>query len=316
MTTFKLPNSLITDADISYTTRKMGAVLYAHRNRLGACRKSLAQLASLAHCSVSTAREALKELKEKGYVQIERRYRYDQTLGRKVYDRYIYHCDLSRLDRFTRIPRVIFQHELNSSCFSVALYLFYRAGNRRRAFPSLRRIASDLWMGIATVCRAVRVLADSGLFYTERCRKVNCAFSCNSYFPISGSVSFPHTHCTPDREERQSLFHPGGVIKISKQLLRLKITKIYILRKERKTTLSRYLSIYGRKGVLYPFLVSRTRGKHRLRPGWYPLNCPPQKPLHPCPPPFFLSLGIKQKRKNSHTGGESRSGVGGQRGAR
>ncbi len=238
--TFKLPNSLILDGSLSYSARRMGAVLFAHRNPLGACKKSLAQLASLAACSVPTARKSLLELENAGYVERCRNYRFDEDLGRKVYDRTVYHCALSFRGGFTLIPRTLFSYpELRNSSFAVALYLFFRAGCRRRAFPSLRRVCRELWMSSATLCRALRQLNATSLFLVRRCLKRDRAFSCNSYFLCANTVSglrrslrrflrrllsapsrrtpFPWLHYTSAGGSPQALFDPGGVFIFCKQ---------------------------------------------------------------------------------------------------
>ena len=254
--TFKLPNQLILDTSLSYNARRMGAVLFAHRNALGSCRKSLAQLAGLACCSIKTARKALNELAEGGYVEACKHYRYDETKGRMVYDRYTYHCDLSFLGGFTLIPRSLFLASIKASSFAVALYLCYQAGNKRRAFPSLRRVCKDLWMSTATVCRAVRELAQVTLFHVEHCLKANRAFACNSYFlctaagkvshavslPFKGAVKeschplrrfffsvlscltvpFPRPHCISVKVQKQVPFGLRGVFKKNKLRLRLR----------------------------------------------------------------------------------------------
>ncbi|MEM5769369.1 MAG: hypothetical protein AAGU32_13910 [Bacillota bacterium] len=44
---FKVPNRLIQDGALSFSARRVGAVLYSRRSRLGACKRSLAYLARL-----------------------------------------------------------------------------------------------------------------------------------------------------------------------------------------------------------------------------------------------------------------------------
>lgn len=188
-TTFKIPNRLILDGTLSYSARRMGAVLYSRRNPLGSCRKSLATLAGLVVCSISTVRKALEELETAGYIERRKHYKYNEAKGRMVYDQYTYHCNLSFHGGFTLIPRDLFCHPLKSSGFTVALYLYYQAGNRRRAFPSLRRMCRDLWMGAATVCRALRQLDAAGLVYVEACVKSNHAFANNSYFILCAACA-------------------------------------------------------------------------------------------------------------------------------
>jgi len=79
--TFKLPNQLTTDASLSFSARRLGAVLYSRRNAFGFCQKSLATLASLSKLSVTTARKVISELSDAGYIDT---YRYNERLGRMV----------------------------------------------------------------------------------------------------------------------------------------------------------------------------------------------------------------------------------------
>lgn len=180
--TFKIPNRLILDGALSYSAKRMGAVLYSRRNPLGSCRKSLVQLSNLAACSIATARKALAELEAAGYIERCKHFKYSEAHGRVVYDKYTYHCNLTFHGGFTLIPREVFCHTLQASSFTVALYLYYQAGNKHRAYPSLRRMCRDLWIGPATLCRALRQLDAAGLIYTEACVRVNRAFTNNSYF--------------------------------------------------------------------------------------------------------------------------------------
>ncbi|MEM5769909.1 MAG: helix-turn-helix domain-containing protein [Bacillota bacterium] len=65
---FEGPNRLIQDGALSFSARRVGAVLYSHRNRLGACKRSLAYLAKQACCSVTTVRKAPEELEDAKYI--------------------------------------------------------------------------------------------------------------------------------------------------------------------------------------------------------------------------------------------------------
>lgn len=179
---FKVPNRLIVDGALSYSARRMGAVLYGHHNPLGACRKSLAHLAALASCSVATARTALEELIAGGYITRVRNYRYHELLKRPVYDRYTYQCDLKFDGGYTLVPRSLFERTLKSSTFVCCLYLYLRAGNGTRAFPSLKRTSRDVCMALSTVCRALKALVTDGVILAQVCIKANQSHSNNSYF--------------------------------------------------------------------------------------------------------------------------------------
>lgn len=179
--TFRIPNQLIQDQTLSFSARRLGAVLYSRRNPLGCCRKSLAKLAELSSLSVTTTRKALSELSAAGYIAHIHTYRYNERLGRMVYAIGVYQCLLPTAKGFTLVPWKIFDAPMTSSAFVAALYLYYQAGNSSRCFPSLVAICQGVGASMATVCRARKILDTVRLFCILQCRKLNRAFSSNSY---------------------------------------------------------------------------------------------------------------------------------------
>ena len=93
---FKFPNPLICDNALSYSARRVGAVLYSHRNHFGLCHKSRSLLTKYAHCSADTVRKAPEDWERAGgYITCCRNHKYSVKLGRVVYDRNTY-CAISR----------------------------------------------------------------------------------------------------------------------------------------------------------------------------------------------------------------------------
>lgn len=179
--TFRIPNQLILDATLSFSARRLGAVLYSRRNALDCCRKSLAKLAELSGLSVTTTRKALSELSAAGYIAHIHTYRYYEPLRRMVYAIGVYHCLLPTKKDFTMIPWRIFDAAMTNSAFVAALYLYYQAGNSSRCFPSLAAICQGIGASMATVCRARKILDSVRLFCILSCKMLNRAFSSNSY---------------------------------------------------------------------------------------------------------------------------------------
>ncbi len=140
---------------------------------------------------MTTARKALQELEDAGYITRSQNHLYNETLGRLVYDQYTYHCEVWFHGGFTLVPWNLFGHPLKSSAFVLCLYLYLQAGNTTRAFPSLNRICRDLWMSKATVCQALRELDAAGRIYSEFCVRENRSFCNNSYFLICNAVCCP-----------------------------------------------------------------------------------------------------------------------------
>lgn len=181
--TFKLPNRLVCDARLSPAARKVGAVLYAHRNALGFCLKSFDALASLSGLCAATVRGAVEELSDAGYISKARTYRYLPRKGRTVYGRMAYQVDLRFQGGYTLIPRDVLAHQgkLTPSAFLVCLCLLVAAGNRRRAFPSISRISALAGIARSTVCRALLQIRSMSWLLVRPCRKRRGDFAANSY---------------------------------------------------------------------------------------------------------------------------------------
>ncbi len=181
--TFKVPNALICDSTLSFTARKVGAVIYAHRNALGCCHKSFEELAHLAGCSPLTARKAVQALQEAGYLSSSRTYRYHKHLKRMVYGKRAYSCALQYDGGYTLIPRSMIRETaaVTPAAFCVLLYVCLCAGNKRRAYPSITKICDALDMARSTVCRALQQIKQLACVVVQLCRKVNGCMAASSY---------------------------------------------------------------------------------------------------------------------------------------
>jgi len=183
---FKLPNKLITDYRLSYSARRLGAVIYSRRNALGAYRKSLEGLARLSRLSVPTVQKAVAQLEQAGYISHKRNYVYDYDLKRVVYAQNTYLCSLDYSGGFTLIPHSLLEKRLTPAAFTVSLYIFQQMGNSDRAWPKIRDIITALTSGRATVCRALAAIRTMGVMLVLRCKKRNRAYTSNSYHPLTG----------------------------------------------------------------------------------------------------------------------------------
>jgi len=203
---FRNPNRLLLDDALSYSARRIGAALYSRRNRLGQCTISLEVLASLSGCSIPTVRKVIDELKRASYIGFCRSYRYQEKIGRVGYGKTFYACLLSVTTDYTLIPREIFSWSLTHSAFCVCLCLFQQAGNTKRAFPSIRRIARLLGMGCATVCRALEAVRKLRAILVLRCKKRNRVFSSNSYHLMAEYKGEIRTHAAVSVLRRRILY--------------------------------------------------------------------------------------------------------------
>jgi len=181
--TFKVPNNLILDSNLTYSAKRVGCVLYSRCDCSGNCTMSINQIALLAMCSSTTALKAVQELERFGYVARYKNRRYSAEKGRVVYQKSNYTVTLN--NRFTFIPRNVFSFQIKNSSFAVYLFLRMCAGNNTRAFPSLSRICNDLYISKSAVCSSLSELSDAGLVLRLPCkRKGKQEFCNNSYFFI------------------------------------------------------------------------------------------------------------------------------------
>ena len=151
---------------------------------MGYCHKSLAELAELAGCSVSTVRKATQELERTGWITSSRTYIWKQDLGRRVYGRMEYRLTPLPGKGWTRIPRGYVERNagLTSAAVVVGLYLYAAAGNReRRAYPSISKIAATIGVAQRTVCRALHQIRCLKDFLVTHCRRTRGDFTSNNY---------------------------------------------------------------------------------------------------------------------------------------
>lgn len=209
--TFKVPNALICDAALSLSARKVGAVLYGHRNALGFCKKSIRDIAAIAGLSPATVGKAVDELQRAGYVMSARTYRWSRKRQRMVYGKKVYRCDLHFAGGYTHIPRTLLQeHGLTSAAFCVMLYIYQAAGNRRRAWPSITKISRAVCVSRSTVCRALLQIRKLPSLQVQLCRKTNGAFSASSYHLVK-IVNLPDAGCAAlEQQGAEAVRKPFG----------------------------------------------------------------------------------------------------------
>lgn len=192
-----VPNELIHDQGLHFTTKKVALVLLllAGRKSRSVC-VTFAELACLAHCSPATAQQSVAELISGGYLFKSRRYRYGQDQQHLIYDANAYHW-LRRQGGYTLIRRELLDYSLTPAAFANLLYLYCCAGRKGRAWPSLRHIAGLLEksgkhgmdMAKSTVCRALGLLRHLQAVIRLRCLKDDRSFASNSYLPTDMVIS-------------------------------------------------------------------------------------------------------------------------------
>ena len=178
-----VPNNLITDTALSYTTRRVAFVLLLLAGRKGRCvTASFAALAQLCKCSTTTAQKAVKELCAQGYLLKSNRYHFGEKQNHLIYASNFY-LWLRREGGYTLVSRDILAYDLTPAAFVTLLYLYCCAGRKGRAFPSLRRIAEiGLDMAKSTVCLALKALRLLQALVRYKCVTRNRCYASSSYY--------------------------------------------------------------------------------------------------------------------------------------
>lgn len=178
-----VPNNLITDTTLSYTTKRVAFVLLLLSGRKGRyVTVSFAALAQLCKCSTTTAQKAVKELCAQGYLLKSNRYHFGEKLNHLIYasNRYFW---LRREGGYTLVSRDILAYDLTPAAFVTLLYLYRCAGRKGRAFPSLRRIAKvGLAVSKSTVCLALKALRLLQALVRHKCITQHRCHSSSSYY--------------------------------------------------------------------------------------------------------------------------------------
>jgi len=185
-----VPNDLIHDTTLHYTTKAVALVLLFLSGRKNKSVKvTFGELAQLAHCSPTTAQQAVDELIRGGYIAKARTYRYSPERNRVVYGANSYTW-LRRHGGYTLLRREILSYDLTPSALAALLFLYRCAGRSGRAFPSLRHMAGlmeqigklGMDMAKSTVCLAINALASLQAVVRKACSTRHGCYASNSYF--------------------------------------------------------------------------------------------------------------------------------------
>ena len=178
-----VPNNLITDTALSYTTKRVAFVLLLLAGRKGRyVTVSFSSLARLCKCSTTTAQKAVKELCAQGYLLKSNCYHFGEKQNHLIYASNLY-LWLRREGGYTLVSRDILAYDLTPAAFVTLLYLYRCAGRKGRAFPSLRRIAKvGLAMSKSTVCLALTALRLLQALVRHKCITQHRCHSSSSYY--------------------------------------------------------------------------------------------------------------------------------------
>ena len=215
-----VPNNLITDTALSYTTKRVAFVLLLLAGRKGRyVTASFVALARLCKCSTTTAQKAVKELCAQGYLIKSNRYHFGEKQNHLIYASNFY-LWLRREGGYTLVSRDILAYGLPPAAFVTLLYLYRCAGRKGRAFPSLRQIAEvGLAMSKSTVCLALKALRLLQALVRLKCMTRSHCYASSSYYLTNFVFS------------RNQLLSSGGGPKNDKPISINQITEYHTERK-------------------------------------------------------------------------------------
>ena len=138
-------NSLITDANLSYTTKRVAFVLLLLAGRKGRyVTISFAALARLCKYSTTTVQKPVKELCAEGYLLKSNRYHFGEKQNHLIYasNRYLW---LRREGGYTLVSRDILAYDLTPAAFVTLLYLYRCAGRKAGHSPLCDGLPRWVW---------------------------------------------------------------------------------------------------------------------------------------------------------------------------
>lgn len=188
---FRFPAQLIRDKNLTPSAKQLALAVFSLLGRDGLVCASQRRLAALSGLAVSTVNEHLPTLQGKYLNVTKRRARFDRSAGRPRGTASVITCAFPERD-YVLIPYSFLdklrRRLIRCSDIPVFLYVRYRM-NKGKAYPSLKKIARETGLALRSVCHALKALTAAGLLYIEKCRKINGAFSCNSYFLLHGHAA-------------------------------------------------------------------------------------------------------------------------------
>lgn len=185
-----VPNALINDTTIHYTTKAVAlALLFLSGRKNRTVTVKYAELAKISHCSAATAQQAVMELIRGGYIIKKRSYRYSDERKRLIYaaNRYVW---VKRTGGYTLLRREIMSYKLLPSALANLLFLYRCGGRKGRAFPSIQHIAGKLKaaekvsldMAKSTVCLALKALRLVQAVVRHHCSTKRGCYAANTYY--------------------------------------------------------------------------------------------------------------------------------------
>lgn len=142
--TFYLPIRLITHDLLSYSARRLGAILYGACDENGSLCVTLEALSGHSGLAVCTVRKAVDQLEYYGVL----------TRRKQPRAGILYYLNME--NESILIPRsLLLDSTISSSAFIVRLYRYYLSSGKQGS-PSLKGTSAAVHMAKSTVCTAVK----------------------------------------------------------------------------------------------------------------------------------------------------------------
>jgi len=146
-----VPGSILQDRSLNAGSKLLYGLLRFYQGQKGYCWPGLDRLAAELHVDRSTVKRSIKKLVAAELLSVERRYRKSS----------VYRVD-DRVDEdFLLVSSAAMSAQITPAAKILFSYLNYRMGENGETWPHQKRIASDLGMSKATVCRTVADLEKS-----------------------------------------------------------------------------------------------------------------------------------------------------------
>lgn len=207
---FRFPAQLIRDIKLSPSARQITLAVFSLLEQDVLVCVPQRRLAALSGLAVSTVNEHLPTLQRKYLNVTKRKARFDRSAGRPRETASVITCEFPERDYVLipySSPDKLRRRVIRCTDVPVFLYVRYRMS---KAYPGLKKTAKETGLARCSVCNALKSLTAVGLLYIEKCRKVNGAFPCNSYFLLRGRTVAP-TRSVYVPGMATLLRSPGGV---------------------------------------------------------------------------------------------------------
>lgn len=202
---FKVPNSIICNEwNLPESAIRVAVTFLGQMNKHCCFIANQKTLAKMSNCCVETFRNAVKRLEDVGFLQVNRKVRYDKELQKNVNEVHEYFIKKPVTQKYTLIPRWWLKCAVTGCQFQLALICRLLMGNKGRSYPSYKKLSNVSSMALSTIALAVTKFKECGMLVVQQCKKQNNCLTCNSYYILwQEKVSEKSTCQLIEKSERE-----------------------------------------------------------------------------------------------------------------